>query len=50
MVATAATQGVVATIRRELDSTLKTVGVVLLQSGVAWIVAFIAYHLGMLIL
>ena len=40
----------VATIRRELDSTLKTVGVVLLQCGVAWIVAFIAYHLGMLIL
>lgn len=39
----------VATIRRELDSTWKTVGVVLLQCGVAWIVAFIAYSLGMLI-
>ena len=39
----------VATIRRELDSTLKTVGVVLLQCGVAWAVAFVAYHLGMLI-
>ena len=40
----------VATIRRELDSSLKALGVVLLQCGVAWAVAFVAYHLGMLIL
>ena len=40
----------VATIRRELDSSLKALGVVLLQCGVAWAAAFVAYHLGMLIL
>ena len=39
----------IATIRRELDSRLKTVGVVLLQCTVAWIVACAAYAIaGML--
>ena len=33
----------VATIRRELHSTVKTVGVVLLQCGVAWLVGWLAY-------
>ena len=33
----------IATIRRELDSRLKTVGVVVLQCSVAWVVAFVAY-------
>ena len=36
----------VATIRRELGSVVKTVGVVLLQCGVAWLAAFIAYAIG----
>ena len=40
----------VATIRRELGSRLATVGVVLMQCGVAWIVAFAAWHLGGLLL
>ena len=40
----------VATIRRELGSSLKAFGVVLLQCGVAWAAAFIAYHVGMLLL
>ena len=35
----------VATIRREFGSTLKTVGVVLMQCCVAWITAFIVYTL-----
>ena len=35
----------VATIRREFNSTLKTVGVVLMQCCVAWIVAFMVYTL-----
>ena len=39
----------VATIRRELDSRLKTVGVVLLQCTVAWIVAFVAYAIAGLV-
>ena len=36
----------VATIRRELNSTLKTALVVLMQCAVAWVVAFTAYALG----
>ena len=40
----------VAAIRRELGSRLQTWGVVLMQCVVAWIVAFIVYRLGMLIL
>ena len=36
----------VATIRRELNSTLKTALVVLMQCAVAWVVAFAAYTLG----
>ena len=32
-----------ATIRRELNSTVKTAGVVLMQCAVAWCAAFIAY-------
>ena len=39
----------VATIRRELDSRLKTVGVVLLQCTVAWVVAFVAYAIAGLV-
>ena len=33
----------VATIRRELRSTVKTIGVVLLQCGVAWLAAWVAF-------
>ena len=40
----------VATIRRELGSSLKAFGVVLLQCSVAWAAAFVAYHVGMLLL
>ena len=36
----------VATIRRELGSRIKTVGVVLLQCAVAWLAAYIAYAVG----
>ncbi|MDD7771387.1 MAG: ferrous iron transport protein B [Firmicutes bacterium] len=36
----------VATIRRELGSRLQTVGVVVLQCCVAWVVAFAAYQIG----
>ena len=36
----------VATIRRELDSKLKTVGVVIAQCTVAWIAAFLVYQIG----
>ena len=36
----------VATIRRELNATLKTALVVLMQCAVAWVVAFAAYALG----
>ena len=36
----------VATIRRELGSRIKTVGVVLLQCVVAWLAAYIAYAVG----
>ena len=39
----------VATIRRELGSRLATVGVVLMQCGVAWIVAALVYQLGRLL-
>ena len=36
----------VATIRRELDSKFKTVGVVIAQCTVAWIAAFLVYQIG----
>ena len=39
----------VATIRRELKSTMKTVGVVIAQCVVAYIVAFVVYQLGVLL-
>ena len=39
----------IATIRRELDSRLKTIGVVLLQCSVAWVVAFVAYAIAGLV-
>ena len=39
----------IATIRRELDSRLKTVGVVLVQCTVAWIVACAAYAIAGLV-
>lgn len=40
----------IAAIRRELGSKLQTVGVVLLQCGVAWLCAFLVYQIGGLIL
>lgn len=40
----------VATIKRELDSGIKTLGVVVLQCAVAWLVAGIVYRIGMLFL
>ncbi len=40
----------VATIRRELGSRIKTVGIVLLQCAVAWLAAYIAYAVGGLLL
>ena len=39
----------VATIRRELNSSLKTVGVVMLQCGVAWLAAWAAYAIARLL-
>ena len=39
----------VATIKRELGSGLKALGVVILQCGVAWLVAAIVYRIGMLL-
>ena len=36
----------VATIRRELGSRIKTVGVVLMQCGVAWLASYIAFAIG----
>ena len=38
----------VATIRRELNSTVKTAGVVLMQCTVAWVVAFVVYTIARL--
>ena len=40
----------VATIKRELKSGLATIGVVILQCGVAWLIAFIVYQMGSLLL
>ena len=39
----------VSTIKREFGSTLKTIGVVLLQCAVAWVVAFVVFKLALLI-
>ncbi len=39
----------VATIRRELGSKIKTIGVVVMQCVIAWIAAFIVYRVGMLL-
>ncbi|MBP3632543.1 MAG: ferrous iron transport protein B, partial [Oscillospiraceae bacterium] len=36
----------VATIRRELGSRIKTVGVVLMQCSVAWLASYIAFAIG----
>ena len=36
----------VAAIRRELNSGLKAFGVVILQCAIAWLVAFVVYHIG----
>ena len=38
----------VAAIRREMNSTVKMIGVVLMQCFVAWLVAFIVYQIGMI--
>ena len=40
----------VATIKRELGSRLATIGVVLMQCGVAWLVACLVYQIGSLVL
>ena len=39
----------VATIRRELNSGIKTAGIVLMQCAVAWLAAFAVYNIGLLI-
>ena len=39
----------VATIRRELNSVVKTAGVILMQCSVAWVVSLIAYTLARLL-
>ena len=39
----------VATIRRELNSVVKTAGVILMQCSVAWLVSLIAYSLARLL-
>ena len=36
----------VATIRKEFDSTLKMLGVILMQCSIAWLVAYLAYGIG----
>ncbi len=38
----------VATIRRELNSAPKTVGIVILQCAVAWVAAFVVYNIGLI--
>ena len=38
----------IAAIRREMNSTLRTIGVVVLQCVVAWLVAALVFHVGML--
>lgn len=40
----------VATVKRELNSVLGTVGVVLMQCGIAWIISFAVYQIGGLLL
>ena len=40
----------IAAIRREMNSTLRTVGVVVLQCVVAWLMALLIYHVGGLLL
>lgn len=39
----------VATIRREMNSAAKTVGIVFMQCAVAWVAAFVAYNIGLLV-
>lgn len=39
----------VATIRRELDSGVKTLGIVIMQCAVAWLAAFVVYNIGLFI-
>lgn len=38
----------ISAVRREMNSGKAAVGVVFLQTGVAWVVAFIVYHIGLL--
>ena len=40
----------IAAIRREMNSTLRTIGVVVLQCVVAWLMALLIYHVGGLLL
>lgn len=40
----------VATIKREMNSVWKTIGIVMMQCGVAWIVACVVYQVGRLLL
>ncbi|MCQ2479825.1 MAG: ferrous iron transport protein B [Clostridia bacterium] len=39
----------VATIKRELNSTIQTVGVILMQCVIAWVMAFIVYNIGVIL-
>lgn len=39
----------IAAIRREMDSTLQAVGIVIMQCGIAWLVAFGVYQIGSLL-
>lgn len=39
----------VATIKRELNSAIQTVGVVVMQCAVAWVMAFIVYNIGVIL-
>ena len=39
----------ISAVRREMNSGKAAVGVVFLQTGVAWVVAFIVYHIGLLV-
>ena len=39
----------IAAIRREMDSALQAVGIVIMQCGIAWLVAFGVYRIGSLL-
>lgn len=39
----------IAAIRREMGSALQTLGIVVAQCGIAWVVAFVVYQIMMLV-